>query len=247
MGIYQKLIYPFVFSFFILAFSIHASTIEGKISKNVDGDTVWVTDNAGEIFKIRMMEIDAPEWHMPSPNGIQAQGTWGEIAGRYMEKLIPKGTVVSVRNYGKDHYGRTLGTIFVKGEDINLKMAKSGWAIPYIYCGPNEYENDYFQIHDTEAYLEACRNARMAQKGVFDPGHLLTEMPFEFRMRVTGRKPEKWVGDYMTKKFYRPDQYKKVDVCARIFFSSSAEAKRAGFRAAPNAEIDEEMLMEAEF
>lgn len=210
-----------------------AEIIDGKISRNVDGDTVWVKlDDKDETLKIRMMEIDAPEWHVVTPNGTFGQGTFGERSGNFLSEISPVGTEVSVKAYGKDTYGRTLGVILSDGEDINLEMVEAGWAIPYVICEGKECSPKYFKDHSTKEYLDACDRARKGGKGIFDPEDPLTEMPFEFRLRVQEREPDKYVGDFVTKKYVKPNQYKKVDLCRRIFFLKEKDAKNAGFTAA---------------
>jgi micrococcal nuclease len=38
---------------------------------------------------------------------------------------------VEVKSYGTDRYGRTLGVVFVGGENVNLEMVKAGLAEVY--------------------------------------------------------------------------------------------------------------------
>lgn len=233
MGKFHKSVKAIAF-FSLLPFWVNAAELmDGKISRNVDGDTVWVKlADKDETLKIRMMEIDAPEWHVVTPNGTFGQGAFGEKSGNYLAEISPVGTEVTVKAYGKDTYGRTLGTVISEEQDINLQMVEAGWAIPYVICEGKECSPDFFDEHSTKKYLDACDRARKAGKGIFDPEEPLTEMPFEFRLRVQEREPDKFVGDFETQKYVRPKDYKKIDVCKRVFFLKEKDAKNAGFKPA---------------
>ncbi len=214
----------------------HAQDVPGTIEKNVDGDTIWVqaSDNSSstkrERLKIRMIGIDAPETHLPTTHGVVGQGAFGDTAAEEMVELAPLGARVVVQDKGLDKYGRTLGRVIVKGVDINLKMVESGWAIPYIICEGTTCTKDFFETENVEAYLNACHDAEDSGLGVFNPKKLLKEMPFEFRLRMQNRKPDKYVGDFKTKELYRPADYDEVEVCDRIFFKRLMDAKKAGFK-----------------
>lgn len=209
--------------------------IPGTIEKDVDGDTLWVqpsrNDNSlRDRLKIRMIGIDAPETHLPTSSGVVGQQPFGDSATDEMVKLAPVGKRVEVEDFGLDKYGRTLGRVFIKGRDVNLAMVVSGWAIPYLICEGPQCDPTFFQTHNVAAYLQACDDARSEEVGIFDSSNPLKEMPFEFRIRMQGRKPNKYVGDFATKKLYRPADYDEVDVCQRIFFTRLMDAKRAGFK-----------------
>lgn len=209
----------------------------GYVQKITDGDTIWFNtrkDFSTETrLKIRMVHIDAPETHLPTTNhGVVGQGHWGDDATEMMEKLIPLETKVQLDNKGTDKYQRTLGVVYFNERDVNLKMVETGWAIPYIICSGSECNRSYFKKENIADYVKACEAAREAGKGIWDPADPLEEMPFEFRLRYQEREPDKFVGDFATKKLYEPEDYKKVDVCQRIFFMTKAEGTRAGYQAA---------------
>jgi len=226
---------------FCASSSLNALTVGGTIEKNVDGDTVWVaaknstwgTPAKGrERLKIRMIGIDAPESHLPTPQGVVGQGDFGDIAAEKMVGLAPVGSKVTVDDKGLDKYGRTLGRLIAKGKDINLKMVEIGWAIPYIICEGPSCNKDYFVSENVQAYIDACFNAEEEGLGIFNPKKPLKEMPFEFRLRMQNRKPDKYVGDWETKELYRPADYEEVETCNRIFFKRILDAKKAGFKPA---------------
>lgn len=108
-------------------------------------------------------------------------------------------------------------------------MVKLGWAIPYIICEGTRCNPSYLEDENAQEYLEACEYARTKKLGIWNPKQPLKEMPFEFRLRMQGRDPEKFVGSFDTKEYYRPEDYTEVDVCDRVFFMKESDAKHAGF------------------
>lgn len=206
----------------------------GTVAKNVDGDTINFqkegSEGASKPWKIRMLGIDAPELHLPVKDGPPVgQSPWGEKAAEYLQNRVPVGTRVTVASFGLDHYRRVLGDIELGGVDINLEMVKTGWAIPYVICDNGSCDEKFFETYRVREYLSACDEARENGRGIFNPKNPLTEMPFEFRLRMQERAPDKYVGDFDTHKLYAPAQYKSVDVCRRIFFFSRESATRLGF------------------
>lgn len=209
--------------------------VPGVIEKITDGDTVWVdpdgrTDSTPEDrLKIRMIEMDAPETHLPSPSGVVGQGHWGDKASEVLADLIPKGTRVEVEDYGLDKYKRTLGIVNHHGEDVNLEMVKRGWAVTYIICEGKTCYPSFFKEHKVKEYVDACDRAQENELGIWDPSDPLKEMPFEFRVRMQEREFEKYVGNFETKELFEPADYKEVPECQRIFFMRESEAKRVGY------------------
>lgn len=215
--------------------SVADELVKGSIEKTVDGDTLWVQANQWgangprERLKIRMIGIDAPETHLPTSEGIVGQGKFGEAASAAMAKLAPIGTKVTVEDKGLDKYERTLGRVLVNKTDINLRMIEIGWAIPYIICEGPSCDEQYFEDESVQSYFDACNDARKRYVGIFNKANPLKEMPFEFRLRMSKRRPDKYVGDWETGELYRPADYAEVDLCSRVFFKRIIDAKRAGF------------------
>ncbi|MEW6056125.1 MAG: thermonuclease family protein [Bdellovibrionota bacterium] len=207
--------------------------LEGTVVKVVDGDTLhFRTADArpkAPNLRIRMVGVDTPELHVVTRKGVMGQGYWGKTAAKYLYKLTPPGADVILLSQGLDKYGRVLGRVFFEKHDVNLQLLKAGWAVPYLICSGTACDKGFFKRERVAQYLEACHEARENGKGVFDPRKPLKEMPFEFRLRVMNRKPDKWVGDITNQKLYDPSEYKKVDVCNRIFFLERDEANNVGF------------------
>jgi len=216
------------------------SIVAGVISKNVDGDTVHVCPGQSpdcstdpEVTNhrliIRMVGIDAPETHLPSPHGIVGQGKFGDDSARYLSSLVPFGARVILEDQGLDKYKRTLGRLYANKKDINLAMVRAGWAITYIICSGPACDEDFLERERVDEYVDACESARRQGRGIFNPNNPLKEMPFEFRLRMQGRTPDKYVGNISTTELFEPAKYKKVDLCQRIFFLTLADARHAGF------------------
>lgn len=222
-----------VFGLFLITstclFSAEGLWRKGVISKNVDGDTVWVNIKK-ERLKIRMHGIDAPETNLPGKGGPWSQGKPGEEASKYMKRLVPLGSEVQLLEEERDKYGRPLSHIIRDGKNIELAMIESGWAIPYIICSGKTCNDQYLERELATEFFGACQRARENGLGIFNPKDPLTEMPFEFRLRIQEREPDKFVGDFETRYYFDPQDYEQVDVCRRVFFDTKSAAQRAGFQ-----------------
>ncbi|EAJ3012880.1 thermonuclease [Campylobacter upsaliensis] len=102
--------------------------LTGKVSKVIDGDTIeFLAKTSKENpynhiakLKIRLYGIDAPE----------LKQAYGKEAKEYLSALVLKQEVgLIIEN--KDKYERIVGTIFLKGKDINKEMVKNGYAHAY--------------------------------------------------------------------------------------------------------------------
>jgi micrococcal nuclease len=130
--------------FILLAFNVmgYSQTYKGKITEVIDGDTYFF-QTASEKLKVRMFGIDAPEGNQPF--GKESK----DFISKYMHK---EATLVS---HGHDEYKRTLGTLFIDGQDINLLSVKEGYAWLY-----KRY------LHDNQ-YAAAQENARKNKLGLW--------------------------------------------------------------------------------
>ncbi|HID07682.1 MAG TPA: thermonuclease family protein [Armatimonadetes bacterium] len=191
-----------------------------------DGDTIRVElINPPVILKrvqhrgrVRLWGIDAPEMHYRG----RTQGKLAHEAYEYLRSLLSNGDEVEIHTGvdAVDKHGRILGRVIKDGVDINLALLRNGYAVLYqIY--PNLDHFDEYRA----AFMEAMRERR----GLFTNGDEL-ELPFEFRMRVDGRLPHKYVADCETGWFYEPIEYPFVPVANRIFFFTRNDAVRCGYR-----------------
>jgi endonuclease YncB( thermonuclease family) len=90
---------------FLFTFSAQAATIEGKVIKVADGDTVTILVNRQK-HRIRLQGIDAPERKQP----------FGRASGRALSALVA-GKQVRVEYDKRDRYGRIVGTVWVSSPD----------------------------------------------------------------------------------------------------------------------------------
>ena len=90
-----------------------AEAVEYRISRVVDGDTVYMKDGT----KVRLHGIDTPERDQP----------YGKQATRNLDRLI--GRTVFVVERDTDRYGRLVGTLYTpEGVNVNLEMVCNGSA-----------------------------------------------------------------------------------------------------------------------
>lgn len=92
----------------------------GRIIRVVDGDTVVLQDERRDIYKIRLAGIDAPE----------SRQSFGPEAKTFLRRLV-LGKQVKTLAYKKDRYGRTIATIFLHEQDVNLAVIDVGLAWHY--------------------------------------------------------------------------------------------------------------------
>jgi endonuclease YncB( thermonuclease family) len=213
-----------------------AQQYNGTVTKITDGDTIhFLADGTGSSladWTIRLVGIDTPETHLSVPGGVVSQNPWGTDAGNFLAKLIPVGSKITLQAFGTDVHGRVLGRLLSKNRDANLRMVETGYAIPYMICEGKTCDPQFYERFQVVRYFQACDQARASRVGIFNPANPLKEMPFEFRLRMQKRKADKYVGDISTKKLYAPDQYRKVDLCRRIFFIDPNAAKKLGYKPA---------------
>jgi micrococcal nuclease len=99
---------------------------EFKVFRVTDGDTIKVRGASGEMT-IRLVGIDAPE--LSHKKRVPGQPV-SQQAKKHLGALVLS-KAISIKNYGKDKYGRTLAEVFLDGRNINLEMVKAGLAEVY--------------------------------------------------------------------------------------------------------------------
>lgn len=134
--------------------------LTGKVSKVIDGDTIELLAKENPYnhitkLKIRLYGIDAPE----------LKQAYGKEAKEYLSALILK-QEVSLIIENKDKYDRFVGTIFLKGQDINKEMVKNGYA--------HAYESF------SKKYLAEQADAKKFKLGLWQDERVMS--PSEFRM-----------------------------------------------------------------
>ena len=112
--------------YFISTYSVYAEYFHGKVVSITDGDTITVLTDKKQ-NKIRLAEIDTPEKNQP----------YGKKAKKALSDFI-FGKTVRIEIDTIDRYGRTVGTIFSEGLNINKEMVKAGHAWVYIQYAKDE-------------------------------------------------------------------------------------------------------------
>ena len=91
--------------------SAQAKTIEGLVVKIADGDTLTLLTSSNKKIKIRLAGIDTPEIKQP----------FGNKAKQALAKLVfQKKALIEVQT--KDRYGRTVGVVFVDGQNVKTQI-----------------------------------------------------------------------------------------------------------------------------
>lgn len=161
----------------LLFLSVHhafasAATLEGKVVRVADGDTITILDQSKIQHKIRLAGIDAPEKGMP----------FGQKSKQHLSELVA-GKQVTVETTKLDRYKRRVGKVLVDGQDANLAQIEAGFAWHY-----KDYEREQSRI-DRLAYTRAEERAREARKGLWVDNQPVP--PWEWRRR---RGPESGEG-----------------------------------------------------
>jgi micrococcal nuclease len=116
-----------------------AITLDGTVSRVVDGDTVTVVSRGFET-PVRLIGIDTPETRHPS-KPVQCLGP---AASAQASRLLPAGQRVRLvtddTQDTRDRYGRLLAYVYKPGGagaagSINFRLIRSGHAKVYVYGG----------------------------------------------------------------------------------------------------------------
>ena len=109
--------------------------LKGCVKKKRPGDTIkgraHVTDGDGirvSGHTIRLAGLDAPEWNQVAKHRWGFWFNQGKRVKRALRKAIG-GRRVSVAVEGYDQYGRVLGTVSYRGEDVGEWLVRNGHAM----------------------------------------------------------------------------------------------------------------------
>ena len=101
-----------------------AAELSGLVTEVQDGDTLTLV-NWQATYKIRLVDIDAPEWK-------QAYGKDSRASLFHMCGL----KLATAETQGEDRYGRTLARMTCAGVDANAEQVRRGWAWVYVRYAP---------------------------------------------------------------------------------------------------------------
>ncbi len=142
---------------------IPAGVQRARVSKNVDGDTIWAeplesgTLTAGVAHKIRLLEINSPEVKNPEVRGSSAQ-CYGPEASAFAKREIGVGSTVFLLSdkEDRDRFDRFLRYIWKQnGEFYNHRAVRLGFARA-VLVAPNDLHIDLMR----QAQAEAMANNR---------------------------------------------------------------------------------------
>jgi len=119
-------------------------TVEGKVTRIIDGDSILVTDSKLVEYEVQLEGIDAPE----------LKQDFGKESTEGLTKLL-KGKTVRLTWKSKDNFERLLAQVYDGEKHINMEMIKSGMAWHF-----KRYNKD-------ETLAEAESEAKEAKKGLW--------------------------------------------------------------------------------
>lgn len=99
-----------------------------RVVSVIDGDSIRARIGAGQVERVRLMGLDAPELgeHARCP----AEADLAERARVRLVALLASGPV-ELQLHGRDRYGRVLALVTVDGVDVAARMIGEGLARPY--------------------------------------------------------------------------------------------------------------------
>ena len=129
-----------------------------QVLKVSDGDTISIqkVDNGkfvGEILKIRMYGMDAPE----------KSQDYGPESRQALEKLVA-GKTLSIEIKNKDRYGRTVAIVYANGKNVNEEMVRTGNAWWY-----QEYAKKDTQFEEYQKNAMKKKLGLFSRKGYIEP------------------------------------------------------------------------------
>ena len=129
-----------------------------QVLKVSDGDTINIqkVENGkfvGEILRIRMYGMDAPE----------KTQDYGSESRQALEKLVA-GKNLSVEVKNKDRYGRTVAIIYADGKNVNEEMVKTGNAWWH-----QEYAKKDAQFEEYQENAKQKKLGLFSRKGYTEP------------------------------------------------------------------------------
>ena len=130
----------------------HADSLDGKVVRILDGDTVEVLDARKRTHRVRLAGIDAPESKQP----------FGAKAKRALSSRVG-GKTLTVDWHKRDRYDRLVGKLMLDGADVNLALVRAGYAWWY-----REYAGEQ-SPSDRRLYEAAEKAARRDGVGLSGP------------------------------------------------------------------------------
>lgn len=118
----------------LLALSVYGA--QYKVVKIVDGDTIKVSTEEGNVSNIRFAHVDTPEkfkFSYKARGDIKRCGEstvkMGYTATKHLSTLVKKGDKVDLKFIGETSHDRDVAIIYINKVNLNSKMVQDGYAI----------------------------------------------------------------------------------------------------------------------
>ncbi len=183
--------------------ALNCYAFEGKVKSVIDGDTFILENNE----KIRIASIDAPELgHDGKPEQYYAKE-----AREILTKMILNKIVVIEAVDKKDHYGRTVGWVYLDNSFVNEQMIANGAAFFYFHPNNDSSKQDFL--------LQTQRKAMSEMKGFWRKIFSLKDFNI------------KWVGNMRSRRCFRDGSNFSVTIMNRnkVRFSNLGDAFMQGY------------------
>ncbi|MFA5953524.1 MAG: thermonuclease family protein [Candidatus Pacearchaeota archaeon] len=120
----------------------------GVVERIVDGDTIKINNES-----VRLLGINCPE------KGEKYYSEAKEFLGK---EILNESVEIHFGEDKYDLYGRKLGYIFYKNQNINSLVVKNGFANPYFPSGKNSYYPEFFSSWNEclENELNLCEKSQ---------------------------------------------------------------------------------------
>jgi micrococcal nuclease len=156
---------------FVPAREAFANEISVTVIACNDGDTCRLRKQDGEVIKLRLVGIDAPETRGNRKKNKKRQ-PFAIEAKSFLNK-ISQNKVATLKSYGVDSFGRQLGELWVDGKNINVSLVGEGFAECYRGRPPKGY--------NTAACETAEKTAKAQKRGIWSLDTY--ESPKDFRRK----------------------------------------------------------------
>lgn len=196
---------------FLLAFPACAAEFPARVIGVSDGDTLTVLRDGRTQVKVRLHGVDAPETGQP----------FGSRAKQAASELV-FGKNVTVREQGRDRYGRTLGEVILPdGKSLNREQVRIGMSWWYMKYAPHDRD-----LERMEAEARAAKVGLWSQPGAVPP--------WDWRKGVGGSVMAGVVGNLRSGVYHRANcpSVGRMSEKNRADYASESEAVKAGLRKA---------------
>jgi endonuclease YncB( thermonuclease family) len=152
-------------SVFTCALLTDPGTLQGKVVRIADGDTITVLVDRQQV-RVRLNSIDAPE-----------KGQDYSQRSRQALADLVFGKEVKVEIHGKDRYGRVIGDVYVGSTLVNEVLVRKGWAWNFVKYSKSQ------RLAELERQARAQRRGLWAGKNPVPPWEYRAEQVRKRQMK----------------------------------------------------------------